>query len=79
MMAPMVRFYVAPRGTPPARLAWLREGLEKTWVDPHFLTDARAAGMTIDPVTAAALEQTVATLAGRRATLNDLRAILQPR
>jgi tripartite-type tricarboxylate transporter receptor subunit TctC len=79
MMAPMVRFYVAPRGTPPARLAWLREGLEKTWVDPHFLTDARAAGMTIDPVTAAALEQTIATLAGRRATLNDLRAILQPR
>ena len=78
MMAPMVRFYVVPRGTPPARVALLREALEKTWVDPHFLTDARAAGLTIEPVTAAALEQTVATLAARPATLRDLRSILEP-
>jgi tripartite-type tricarboxylate transporter receptor subunit TctC len=78
MMAPMVRFYVVPRGTPAARVASLREALEKTWVDPRFLADARAAGLSIDPVTAFALEQTVATLAARPATLRDLRSILQP-
>lgn len=78
MMAPMVRFYVVPHGTPPARVALLREALEKTWVDRQFLTDARAAGLTIDPVTAGALEQTVATLAGRPATISELRSILQP-
>lgn len=79
MMAPLVRFYVVPRGTPPDRLALLREALEKTWVDPRFLADARAAGLTIDPVSAGALEQTVATLTSRAATISDLRAILQPR
>jgi len=77
MMAPMVRFYVVPRGTPAARVALLREALEKTWVDPQFLADAHAAGLTIDPVTAGALEQTVATLKARPATLSDLRSILQ--
>lgn len=79
MMAPMVRFYVVPRGTPPARVALLREALAKTWVDPQFLADATAAGLTIDPVTPAALEQTVATLAGRLKTIDDLRFILKPR
>ena len=44
MMAPMVRFYVVPRGTPAERVALLRDALEKTWADPQFLTDARAAG-----------------------------------
>ena len=78
MLAPMVRFYVVPRGTPAARVALLREALEKTWLDPHFLSDARAAGLTIDPVTATALEQTAATLAARPATIKDLRSILQP-
>ena len=78
MMAPMVRFYVAPRGTPPLRLALLREALEKTWVDPDFLTDARAAGLSIDPVTAGALEQTIVTLGARPATIRDLRSILEP-
>jgi tripartite-type tricarboxylate transporter receptor subunit TctC len=78
MMAPMVRFYVVPRGTPAARVASLREALEKTWVDPQFLADARAAGLSIDPVTAAALEQTLARLGARPATIRDLRAILQP-
>lgn len=78
MMAPMIRFYVVPRGVPPARLALLREALEKTWVDPQFLTDARAAGMTIDPVTAGALEQTVAKIAARPAAISALRSILQP-
>jgi len=78
MMAPMVRFYVVPRGTPAARVALLREALEKPWLDPHFLSDARAAGLTIDPVTATALEQTAATLAARPATIKDLRSILQP-
>lgn len=78
MMAPMVRFYVVPHGTPPARVALLREALEKTWADPHFLADARAAGLTIDPVAAGALEQTMATLAGRPATISSLRSILQP-
>jgi hypothetical protein len=56
----------------------LREALEKTWVDAGFLTDARAAGLTIEPVTSAALEQTVAALAARPATLRDLRSILEP-
>jgi tripartite-type tricarboxylate transporter receptor subunit TctC len=78
MMAPMVRFYVAPRGTPAARLALLREALEKTWVDSRFLTDAHAAGFSINPVTAGALEQTVAALGARLATIRDLRSILQP-
>jgi tripartite-type tricarboxylate transporter receptor subunit TctC len=79
MMAPMVRFYVVPRGTPSGRLALLREALEKTWVDANFLADARAARLTIEPVTAGALEQTVATLAARPATISELRSILQPR
>ena len=78
MMAPMVRFYVVPRGTPAARVALLREALAKTWVDQRFLTEARAAGFSIDPVTAGALEQTVATLGARPATIRDLRLILQP-
>jgi tripartite-type tricarboxylate transporter receptor subunit TctC len=79
LVASMVRFYVVPRGVPPARLAVLREALEKTWQDPQFLADARAARLTIDPVSASSLEQTVATLAGRQAALSDLRSILQPR
>jgi tripartite-type tricarboxylate transporter receptor subunit TctC len=79
LMAPLVRFYVVPRGVPTARLALLREALAKTWLDPQFLTDARAAGLTIDPVAAGALERTVTTLASRPATINDLRSILQPR
>ena len=78
MMAPMVRYYVVPRGVPIARLALLREALEKTWVDPQFLTDARAAGLTIEPVTAGALEQIVAKIAARPATISALRSILQP-
>ena len=78
MMAPLVRFYVVPRGTPADRVVLLREALEKTWVDPQFLADARAAGLSIDPVTAGALEQTVATLGARPATIRDLRLILQP-
>jgi len=78
MMAPMVRFYVVPRGTPADRVALLREAMEKTWVDPGFLADARAAGLTIEPVTAGVLEQTVATLTARPAILRDLRSILQP-
>jgi len=77
MMAPMVRFYVVPRGVPIARLRLLREALEKTWVDPQFLTDARAAGLTIEPVTAGALEQIVAKIAARPATISALRSILQ--
>ncbi len=56
----------------------LREALEKTWVDPLFLTDARAAQLSIDPLTAGALEQTLATLGQRPATIRDLRSILQP-
>ena len=78
MMAPLVRFYVVPRGTPAARLGLLREALEKTWIHPDFLTDAHAAGLSIDPVTAGALEQTVATLGQRPATIRELRSILQP-
>lgn len=78
MMAPMVRFYVVPRGTPAARVALLREALQKTWVDAAFQADARAAGLTIDPVTASELEQSVATLATRSAALRELRGILQP-
>jgi hypothetical protein len=58
-------------------VALLREALEKTWVDAGFLADARAAGLTIDPIKAGALEQTVALLATRPAILRDLRAILQ--
>lgn len=78
MMAPMVRFYVVPRGTPAARVASLREALEKTWVDPGFLTDARAARLSIDPVTAGVLEQTLAMLGQRPAAIRELRSILQP-
>ena len=78
LMAPLVRFYVVPRGTPADRVASLREALEKTWVDPQFLADARAARLSIDPVTAGALEQTVATLSARPAMIRDLRSILQP-
>jgi tripartite-type tricarboxylate transporter receptor subunit TctC len=79
LMAPLVRFYAAPRGTPPARLALLREAMERTWADPQFLADARAAKLSINPVTAGALEQTVATLAARSSTIRDLHSILQPR
>lgn len=78
MMAPLVRFYVVPRGVPPARLTLLREALHKTWMDTAFLADARAAGLTIDPVAAGTLEQTIATLAGRPKTIDALRSILQP-
>jgi tripartite-type tricarboxylate transporter receptor subunit TctC len=78
LMAPLVRFYVVPRGTPADRVASLREALEKTWVDPQFLADAHAARLSIDPVTAGALEQTVATLGARPAMIRDLRSILQP-
>jgi tripartite-type tricarboxylate transporter receptor subunit TctC len=78
MMAPLVRFYAVPRGVPMARLPLLRDALEKTWVDPQFLADARAAGLTIEPVTAGALERTVAKIAERPATITALRSILQP-
>lgn len=79
MMAPMVRFYVVPRGTPAARVALLREALETTWVDKKFLADAHAAGLSIDPVNAGELEQTVATLTARTTTIGDLRSILKIR
>jgi hypothetical protein len=60
-------------------VALLREALDKTWVDPRFLADASAAQLTIEPVSAASLEQTIATLAARPATIADLRRILEPR
>jgi len=78
LMAPLVRVYVVPRGTPADRVASLREALAKTWADPQFLSDARAAQLYIDPVTPEALEKTVATLSTRPATISDLRSILKP-
>ena len=78
LMAPLVRFYAVPRGAPADRVASLREALAKTWVDPQFLTDARAAQLYIDPVTPDALEKTLATLSTRPATIRDLRSILKP-
>ena len=78
LMAPMVRFYAVPRGTPADRVASLREALAKTWADPQFLTDARASLLFIDPVSPDALEKTVATLSTRPATMRDLRSILKP-
>jgi hypothetical protein len=47
-------------------------------VDPQFLTDARAAGLTVEPVTAGALEQLVGKIAARPATISVLRSILKP-
>jgi tripartite-type tricarboxylate transporter receptor subunit TctC len=78
LMAPLVRFYVVPRGTPADRVASLREALAKTWADPQFLTDARATQLFIDPVTPDALEKTLATLSTRPAIIGDLRSILKP-
>jgi tripartite-type tricarboxylate transporter receptor subunit TctC len=78
MMAPLVRFYVVPRGAPAGRVALLREALEKTWGDQQFMAEAQAAGLTIDPVSAGVLEQAVATMTARSATLHDLQLILQP-
>jgi len=78
LMAPLVRFFVVPRGTPADRVASLREALAKTWADPQFLTDARATQLFIDPVTPDALEKTLAMLSTRPAIIGDLRAILKP-
>jgi len=78
MMAPMIRFYVVPRAAPAARVALLREAMEKTWIDPHFLEDARAAGFSIDPVSAREMQQTMAKLGERPAIIRDLRTILLP-
>ena len=79
LMAPLVRLYVVPRGTSADRVASLREALAKTWADPQFLADARAAQLFIDPVTPDAVEKAVATLSTRPATIRDLRSILKPR
>jgi tripartite-type tricarboxylate transporter receptor subunit TctC len=79
LMAPLVRFYAVPRGVPQARLALLRDALSRTWTDPRFLAEARAAGLTIDPIAADALERTAALVASRSATVAELGALLKPR
>jgi tripartite-type tricarboxylate transporter receptor subunit TctC len=78
-MAPMIRFYAAPRGVPADRLAQLRQGLRDAWADPQFLTGAAAAGFAIAPVSAETMERGLDDVVKRRDIIADLRAILAAR
>jgi tripartite-type tricarboxylate transporter receptor subunit TctC len=78
-MMPMVRYYAAPRGVPAARLAALRQGLEQTWVDPEFLAEAKAAGLSISSVPAGELERLLRAAFAQPDILSELERILRPR
>ena len=79
LMAPMVRFYVTPRGVPADRLALLRESLMAAFADPELLAAARTAGLTVDPTSAGQLQTIVTTITSRPAVIGRLRSILKPR
>ena len=75
-MAPLSRFYAAPRNIPAERAALLREGLARTLADREFLAAAATAGLTIAPVSAETIEERLRLIAARRPVLDEIRSIL---
>ncbi|MGE0449173.1 MAG: hypothetical protein AB7Q29_06260 [Vicinamibacterales bacterium] len=62
-MRPFTRVFAVPRRTPPARLALLRDALQRVWPDESFLREAHSAGLTIAPIGPDDLEAAAARLA----------------
>jgi len=76
-MRPFGRVFIAPRGVTGARLALLRAGLARAWADAAFLAEAKAANLLIAPISAEALEQSVAKLSESRDAIPGLRDMLR--
>jgi tripartite-type tricarboxylate transporter receptor subunit TctC len=58
----MGRPYAAPPGTPPERVAALRQAFDETMVDPDFLRDAARSNLDVTPITGAAVQEIIARL-----------------
>jgi tripartite-type tricarboxylate transporter receptor subunit TctC len=61
-MSALIRTYTMPPGTPGERVQILRNGLRATLRDPAFLTEAKRAGIEVDPVPGEEIERLVAGL-----------------
>jgi tripartite-type tricarboxylate transporter receptor subunit TctC len=73
------RPYVAPPGTPKARVAILRHAFDATMKDPEFLAEAKKANLDIEPITGQEMEQLIAGVFKLNPTLvAKLKTILNP-
>ena len=58
----MARPYAAPPGIPDDRKAALRKAFDSAWADPELLTEMKARGQEVNPVSGAALDKLIAEL-----------------
>jgi tripartite-type tricarboxylate transporter receptor subunit TctC len=58
----MARPFAAPPGVPADRAEALRAAFDQTMADPEFVTEARAAGLEVNPVSGAEIERLVGEL-----------------
>ena len=56
------RPFIAPPETPPGRVADLRAGFAETMTDPEFVSDAKRAGLVVEPASGEHLESLVRAL-----------------
>ena len=77
-MAPLALGYpymMGPR-VPAERAAAMRQALTDTFADPDFVADAKSQGLEVDPVSAAAMQKTIATAYGApKPVINRLLAL----
>ena len=76
-MSPLTRVFAAPRAVPGPVLALLRDALARTWSDAQFLDEARKAGLSISPVSAANVEETARKVSMAADVLPELDRILR--
>jgi tripartite-type tricarboxylate transporter receptor subunit TctC len=62
MLEEMGRPYVAPPDVPAERIAALRDGFNRTVVDPAFLAEMQKMGMNVAPITGEGMEGYIAKL-----------------
>jgi tripartite-type tricarboxylate transporter receptor subunit TctC len=58
----MARPFAAPPGVPADRAQALRQAFDRTMADADFISEARAAGLEVNPVTGAEIERLVGEL-----------------
>jgi tripartite-type tricarboxylate transporter receptor subunit TctC len=75
----MGRPFAAPPGIPPERKAALRAAFDATMADPHFVTEAKARGLSVNPASGAEIEELVRGLyATARDVIEETRAVIRP-
>lgn len=73
------RPFSVPPGTPPDRLAILREAFKATLEDPHFLADAKRAKLTIELTPGEEIERRVKDVYSISAQMKEEMAFLVPK